>query len=248
VNRVEFYRDSAVLLGTDYAAPYSATWNTGTAAGPHTLYAKAYDDSGNSTTSVTVGVTVPDTIAPTVTMTGPAQGSTLPNNAPATLSASAFDSVGVARVELYRDSGVLLGMDTTAPYSLGWNPSTTTIGSHTLYAKAFDAAGNSGTSANVGVTVVDATPPVVSITSPVNGGTVPKNTTVTIAASASDDVGVTRVELLVGGSLVCTDTTSPYTCAWRVPKPGGASYALQAKAYDANNNVGTSATVLVTAH
>jgi len=76
--------------------------------------------------------------------------------------------------------------------------------------------------------------------------TVAKNTTITIQATASDDVGVTRVEFYVGSTLTCTDTTSPYTCSWKVPKGASQQFSLQARAYDARGNVGTSAVVQVT--
>ena len=88
-------------------------------------------------------------------------------------------------------------------------------------------------------------PPTVSLSAP-STGTV--GVPLSLAAIAGDADGhVTQVDFFAGSTLLHSDTTSPYTCAWRVPKPGGASYALQAKAYDSNNNVGTSATVLVTA-
>jgi endoglucanase len=56
------------------------------------------------------------------------------------------------------------------------------------------------------------TPPQVSITAPTNGQSFPAGTTsVSLAANASDPGGaVTRVEFRVDGTLVNTDTTSPY--------------------------------------
>lgn len=88
--------------------------------------------------------------------------------------------------------------------------------------------------------------PTVAITSPANGATVLRKSTVTITATASDNVGVTRVEFLVNGALQCTDTAAPYSCAWRVPNPMGKTYQLQARAFDAAGN-SAAATVSVTA-
>lgn len=82
----------------------------------------------------------------------------------------------------------------------------------------------------------DVTLPTVSIDSPTNGGVVPRRSTVTIRASASDNVGVTKVEFLVNGSLICTDIDSSYSCNWQVPGKPNASYTLTAKAYDAAGN------------
>lgn len=93
----------------------------------------------------------------------------------------------------------------------------------------------------------DTAPPVVSITSP-TGPTVQRRATVTITAQASDNVGVVRVEFSVNGSLVCTDTSTPYSCAWQVPAAGGnRHYQLQAKAFDAAGNIGMSPIVEVIA-
>ena len=93
---------------------------------------------------------------------------------------------------------------------------------------------------NVDNPLPDTTPPSITITSPVDGGTVPRRATVTIAASVSDNTGVTKVEFSVNGSLKCTDSTTPYTCNWKVPSKSSVTYTLQAKAYDAAGNIGAS--------
>jgi hypothetical protein len=94
--------------------------------------------------------------------------------------------------------------------------------------------------------ILDTTPPTVAITSPLNGSTVRRRSTVTITASASDNVGVTRVSYTINGSLLCTTTVSPYVCSWSVPGKPNASYTITAKAYDAAGNTATN-TVTVTA-
>jgi len=91
----------------------------------------------------------------------------------------------------------------------------------------------------------DTTPPTVSITTPVNNTSVTKKSTVTLSATASDNVGVTTVSFFVNGTLTCSATTSPYTCAWKVPTAPNRTYQLQAKAYDAQANIGTSSTITV---
>ena len=90
----------------------------------------------------------------------------------------------------------------------------------------------------------DTTPPTTSITSPASGATV--SGTVTVAANASDDVGVTRVELCVDGALTGSDTTAPYQIAWNTTTASNGSHGLQTRAYDAAGNVGSSTTVNVT--
>ena len=93
----------------------------------------------------------------------------------------------------------------------------------------------------------DSTPPTVTITAPLNGASVPRKSTVTINATATDNVGVTTVAFYVNGQLTCTDATASYTCAWRVPKAAGRTYELQVTATDAQGNVGSSSLVTVTA-
>ena len=67
----------------------------------------------------------------------------------------------------------------------------------------------------------------------------------TLGATASDNVGVVKVEFYVNGSLQCSDVATPYTCGWRIPAASNQSYTLQAKAYDAAGNVGLSARITV---
>jgi hypothetical protein len=90
----------------------------------------------------------------------------------------------------------------------------------------------------------DTTAPTTSITAPANGATV--SATVSVTASASDNVGVTKVEFYLDGALKSTDTTSPYAWSWDTTTAANGSHSLVSKAYDAANNVGTSATVSVT--
>jgi subtilisin family serine protease len=95
-----------------------------------------------------------DTTAPTTSLTDPANGSTVVGTI--TLAATASDNVGVTRVDFY-DGTALIGSSTSAPYSVSWNTTGVANGSHTLTSRAFDAAGNSGTSAGVSVTVNNTT-------------------------------------------------------------------------------------------
>jgi hypothetical protein len=77
-----------------------------------------------------------------------------------TVTASASDNVGVVGVQFLLDDGVNGSVDvTTAPYSVSWNTTTTSDGSHKITAIARDAAGNSNKSAPVTVTVANNTAP-----------------------------------------------------------------------------------------
>ncbi|OQA37470.1 MAG: Aminopeptidase YwaD precursor [Acidobacteria bacterium ADurb.Bin340] len=92
-----------------------------------------------------------DTQAPAVTASHGVSGTQH------TFSATATDNVGVARVEFLVD-GVLKGTDATRPYTLTLEATALAEGAHSLVAKAYDAAGNVGTSPSVAFTVGGGTP------------------------------------------------------------------------------------------
>ncbi len=245
VTKVDFFVNST-LIGTATAAPYTVNWDTTSyrQGATYSLYARAYDAAGNSTKSAVISVTLADTVAPTTTVSSPWNGATVTGTV--NIQATAGDNVGVTKVEFYVD-GSLLGTDTTRTYSTSWNTTGLTQGStHTLTTKAYDAAGNVGLSAPVTVTIRDVTAPTVQITSPDDGSTVTRGTTITVTATASDNVGVTKVIFKLNGSARCTVTAAPYTCSWSVPMTTGVQYTWTAEAYDAAGNHTTSPGVTAT--
>lgn len=97
---------------------------------------------------------------------------------------------------------------------------------------------------NDGAAAGDTQAPTTSITAPTNGATV--SGIVNVTANASDNVGVTRVEFWLDGVIKSTDTTSPYAWSWDTATSANGAHSIVSKAYDAANNVGTSATINVT--
>ncbi|MEP7011476.1 MAG: Ig-like domain-containing protein [Acidobacteriota bacterium] len=349
VARVDFYVDEQ-NLGGDMTVPYSVNWNAAAVAnGPHSVRAQAYDACGNSTSSPLRTIQVlGETSAPTAILTSPAPNSQLRGTV--SIQAAASDNVGVAKVDFYLD-GVVLATDTTAPFSINWNTANTTAGAHSLLAKAYDTAGNSGTSPSVAVTVDNVAPnvyidspsaglvvsgnavlingwaidanrvvslafqldgqalalngpytfglgradacaavpvgdpncpfvgwrayfdstlfsaglhtlavtatdgagnpwsfqrnftinndtgaPSVNFTAPVNGALL--RGTVSVQATAADNVAVTRVELYLDGALIGSDTTAPYAFSWNTTSASEGTHTLTLKAYDSVPNVG----------
>ena len=92
----------------------------------------------------------------------------------------------------------------------------------------------------------DSVPPSVVITSPPFLAAVRPNTLVAIRASASDNVGVQRVEFYVDLVGKCVDTTAPFTCNWIVPPGRGLFYLIEAVAFDAAGNIGSSYSIVYT--
>jgi len=228
ISRVDFYRDSNVLIGTDNTAPYGISWDiTSATSGAHTLFVVASDLAGNTKTSSIVNVSV-DNAPPVISLSTPANGAFVTGTF--AVSAAATDNVGISKVEFYRDDNVLLTTDTSSPYTFNWNSTTVTEGAHNLYAIVQDKAGFRTTSATVAITV-DNTAPTVAITSPANGAAILPNAIVNISATASDNFGVVKVEFYVGNTLTCTTTSAPYICVWQVPNQR-ANFNLKATAYD----------------
>jgi hypothetical protein len=69
--------------------------------------------------------------------------------------------------------------------------------------------------------------------------------TVPVQGTATDNVGVTKIELYVDGALSTSTTTSPFSFSWSSTGVSNASHTLTVKAWDAAGNVG-SASVAVT--
>ncbi len=233
------------VIATATASPFDFTFTP--SSGNHTYYVYVTMNTGDRIFSAPIWINqgaVADTTPPTTSITAPANGATVSGTTAVTASAS--DNVGVTKVEFYLDS-VLQSTSTVAPYSWSWNTTTATNASHNLTSKAYDAAANTGTSAVVTITVsnvADTTPPTTSITAPANGATVSGTTSVT--ASASDNVGVTKVEFYLDAVLQSTSTVSPYQWSWNTTTATNGAHTLSSKAYDAAANSGTSANVSVT--
>ncbi|MDP1698910.1 MAG: Ig-like domain-containing protein, partial [Xanthomonadaceae bacterium] len=207
---------------------FTSNWENGSDTDVNAYMVKLPDNLFGANTAVA------DAIAPSV------EASAVGNSGTITLIANASDNVGVSDVE-FLVNGVLVGSDATSPYTLGIDSKALTNATHTLSAVAYDAAGNAGVSPAVSFTVnnviADTTAPSVSASVTGNSGTI------AFAADASDNTGVTRVDFLVDGVIKGSDSSGPYTLALDSTTLGNGSHSLQAKAYDAAGNVGTSATV-----
>ena len=92
----------------------------------------------------------------------------------------------------------------------------------------------------IGAPAADTVKPTVAIASP-TGGTVAG--LIPVSVNAGDNVGVTRVELYAGSTLISTDTSPPYSFSWDTGGFANGGYSLSALAYDAAGNVGASAPI-----
>ena len=225
---------SVLVSGLGSSATYNYRIRTVDAAGNQTI-------SSNGTFTTAAGA---DTVAPSVPtgLTATPISTTQIN-----LSWNAStDNVGVTGYRVFRDGGSTpIATVTTTSYSdLGLTASTT----YQYTVIAIDAAGNaSGPSVAASTTTPapDITLPTATITSPT--GTSPLSGTVTIAATAADNVGVAGVVFFVDGvALGNEDTTSPYSITWDTTAAANGTHTLLARARDTAGNLGNSAPVTVT--
>jgi len=211
-------------------------------AGTYTLTAKATDANNMSTTSSVVTVTVSaPSFPPTVSITSPANNSTLTAGSSMTITASASETNGTIASVAFYNGTTLLATDTASPYS--YTMTGLSAGSYTLTVKATDANGVSTTSGPVTVTVNAL--PAISITSPANNSSVTAGSNLTITASASETNGtIASVAFYEGSVLLGTSTTAPYSLLLTNLSAG--LYSFTAKATDTNGASTTSSSVSLT--
>jgi glucose/arabinose dehydrogenase len=173
---------------------------------------------------------------PTVSL-GAASSGTV--GTPMSVSASAGDSDGsVTGVEFF-DGAASIGSDSTSPYSIAWTPSTP--GAHSLTARATDNGGAATTSAAVVVTVgaasgADTEAPLATLTAPVDLASGLAGT-LTLTASANDNVGVAGVEFQVDGVTVGSeDTSAPYSASIDSNAYASGQHVIRVRARDAAGN------------
>src|SRR5437016_4492604 len=211
-----------VFRGGTQIATTSTTSYANTGLSPSTTYSytvAAYDAAGNlSAQSSSASATTqapPDTTPPTVSITSPVSGATVGGTTSVTANAS--DNVGVVGVQFLLDGANLGVEDAAAPYSVSWNTTTASNGSHTLTAVARDAAGNRTTSAAVTITVFnDTTPPSVTINQaagqvdPTNSSPINFSAVFTEPVSGFSGAGVT-ISGSAGGTKTVTVSGGPST-------------------------------------
>ncbi len=147
---------------------------------------------------------------------------------------------------------------TSCTASGGWTGTKLTSGSqsvsptvNTTYALTCVGAGGSASkSASISVSapivILDTTFPTVSISSPTTGTSYTSAQTVSIQATASDNVGVAKVEFYDGATLKGTDTSSPYSYSWAFTSADNGTHSWTAKAYDAAGNIKVSTAITLT--
>lgn len=202
ISWVEFFVDGGTSIGFDSEAPYAVEWNSAGLSGTHEVTAAATDSANHTGVSAPVSVTV-DNPLPSVSITAPEERQALdpgmvtftaaPEPNPDSLAA-------ITRVDFEVDGSVVGTVNAPGPYSTQWD-GTYAYDLHTLVAIAYDADGQYARSSPTTFTIIQPAP-VVSITSPSDGGLL-RTGTRTIQVSATPDPGTSSpvqwVELYVDG-------------------------------------------------
>ncbi len=133
---VHSYNNGGLAAGTTYTYQVVAVAKNGTAA-------------SNTATATTFSA---DATPPAVSISSPASGTSYSTAQTVTITASASDTAGVAKVEFY-DGATLMATSTGSPYACTWQIGSADNGTHSWTARAYDAAGNTATSNAVDLTV-----------------------------------------------------------------------------------------------
>ena len=218
VSSVElFLNDSSVIILTE--TPYEWTWNTFEFGEDVdiSITAKATDNTENANQTEPIKVTIDnyDNVNPYGTFLNPFTGQTVKGSI--SITVDAHDNEGIQSVKVFiNDSLKFTG--TESPYTFDWN--TTGLEddvTYAIYAILTDQSGNETVIGPVSVLVdnlepVDDILPMGSITFPPAAATV--SDTVVVQVVASDNIGVSFVQIYLDGILSIQDEEPPYEYEW----------------------------------
>jgi len=168
-------------------------------------------------------------IPPIVSIQSPHDGDHI--SGPTDVEVSVQDASGISWVEFQVD-GLQSYLDTTSPYSWIWDTTTYSDGAHLLNVTAQSANGT--TNFDYCTLVVDNSPPVVLSISPANNSA--HHGVVIASINVSDSSGVGYVEFWVGGTLLKSDSSSPYDASIDTSLYDDGYYNLEIASFDTVGN------------
>ena len=225
------FGDTTVIAGTTYC--YRAFAYDAISVSPYSDEACA--TAASTTTTSTITVNVSKTGAGTGSVVSAPAGIDCGATCSGTYAAGSSITVSATpTADSTFDGWTSGGCSGTAPCTIVGNTAVTITASFSLQPTSTPPSASPSPT-------MDTTAPVVTLDVPAS---FTRKSLVTLSATASDDVGVARVDFYINGKVQCSDTGTPYTCNWRIPA-AGKSYVLQTYAYDAAGNVGVSAKITV---
>mgnify|MGYP005837324123 CR=1 FL=1 len=240
ITKVEFY-DGDTLLAERVNPPYLYYYSN-VVPGIHEIKIKAYDNQ--NAVAVAGPVLVHVNRLPVVSVTSPLNNAWYPARATVRISAMATDPDGIiTKVEFYKNNTELIYTDVTPPYTtvLENQP----IGTYVITAKAYDNHNAVVVSRPVNINVgATNQPPLILITSPLDGANVKMPVDLNILTSVSDSDGVVSgVEFFVNSQKIGEKTSPPFNYTWRPDRVG--TYQIFARATDNNRASTNSQTITV---
>jgi Big-like domain-containing protein/calcineurin-like phosphoesterase family protein/fibronectin type III domain protein len=253
---------SCSLDGAAFTACSSPTSYTALTNGQHTFQVSATDPAGNVDPTPAGFTWTVDIVTPTVSSTVPTTNAT---NVPPITTVVANFSEAINPATITTSTFTVKKKQGGSPVSatVTYDPTTnkatlqptSNLAAQTAYTATItggasgvkDLAGNSlvaNFSWNFTTSILDTTPPTVTLTAPTNGAKVKGS--VTLSATATDNVVVASVSFLVNGAVVGTDTTSPYSFVWNSGSLADGTVNIQARAVDPSNNAATTTNISVT--
>ncbi len=214
-------------------------------SGPHSLTviaSVASPDGAYLLQRYRASTTIQGSSSLVVDFRSPADGATLTG----TVKLTAAVALGRPKLVEYFIDGNRIGTSKKPPFSLKWNSKKVRDGQHTLRLVAIDAAGVRWTSERVVrvKNVFDRKPPTVSLTSPRNNRKFPSGV-IMITGKAKDDVGVTRVELLVDQRVVAVTSAPKFTFTTDVSSLAQGKHRIRVRAFDTVGRMGWSPTITI---
>lgn len=233
---IEYYRLSCDWVrGPVYESPTATcTYNK---PGVYVLQLLVADNSWLPHTELKTIVVTPDIAKPTIVITSPSQNETVDSTL--LITAEASDDAGVTEVRFFMD-GTQIGSDTSTPFQMSLDVSESG-GPHTITATATDFSDNVGASQSVDINIVDHRLPAVSVISPQTGSAL--NGAFLVAANASDNDRIARVDFYVDGALAGQDLAAPYQLQMDASSMSLGSHQLWGVAFDRSQNHAISSTV-----
>jgi len=261
---VRLYVNGVQVASQAQTTPLATTTGTlqiGGDAYPGEFFAGRIDEVriyNRALTAAEIGTDMNTPLAPVVDTTPPVLSNALPSGTLAagttqtTLSVTSNEN---ATCRYATTAGTAYASMTSTFATTGGTAHSTVVAglangqSYSYYVRCQDSAGNANTADTAigfAVATPDTAPPTgVAITAPAANATV--TGTVSVSASASDNVGVVGVQFLLDGlNLGAEDTAAPYTVSWNSVSATNGSHTLTALARDAAGNQTTSAAVGVT--
>jgi len=253
---------SCSLDGASFTACTSPQSYTALTSAQHTFQVRATDPAGNSDPTPASLTWTVDTIAPTVSSTLPTTNAT--NVPPITTVVANFSeamnpaTMTTSTFTVKKKQGGS-PVSATVTYDPTTNKATLQPTSNLAAQTAYTATITGGTSGvkdlagnpisvtyswNFTTSILDTTPPTVTLTAPANGAKVKGS--VTLSATATDNVVVASVSFLVNGVVIGTDTTSPYSITWNSTSTADGLVSIAARAVDPSNNAATTTNSSVT--